>query len=282
MIPPPEAFAEKVDAAARLLLVRLWTYVNKADPERFAWPSPATLASDLGCTDRSVRRSMATLRAAGLVWPGVRTSVWDSGRTVTRRGWYLVEPPADRQTDIDEWSTPDDPVRPLAVAPDEVGEDTGRGRPLHPLPEQQSNRDLDRGSQVLSLPGLDAPAKAEPYAELIDHVMRELTAACHDLRGNARGGPDPTCAKSRALIVKLVKSKPKVNGAEDLVVWSTVIRRQLASVRDNPSSWRYLALMTLTRPHNFIRLRDDDSLDATQRTGHVSKRPWSPGDWGED
>jgi hypothetical protein len=93
VIPPDTAYSAPVDPAARLLLLRLWSYARDIDDAPFAWPSTETLARDLGVTERSVRRSLATLLAAGLVWEGTRTLRWkDSGREREIEGWILRAP----------------------------------------------------------------------------------------------------------------------------------------------------------------------------------------------
>ena len=92
---PREAYSAPVDAAARLVLLLLWEYAraNEACPIPFAWPSAERLAAELACTDRSVFRSLATLRSAALIWPGTSAGRYDdNGRGKVLRGWYLRAP----------------------------------------------------------------------------------------------------------------------------------------------------------------------------------------------
>lgn len=73
-----------VGRAARDTLTALWGYAGK--DKRFVWPSNALLASELGCSERTIYRHIERLVASGWVKHEVRKS---DGR----KGYCLCDPP---------------------------------------------------------------------------------------------------------------------------------------------------------------------------------------------
>jgi len=154
---PREAYAAPVDAAARLVLLLLWEYarIDASDPEfPFAWPSTDTLANELRCTERSVRRSLASLRSAGLVWPATRSGRFDdTGTGRIRRGWCLRAP-----SEADEIVR--DPTDTERTIPSDRTDDTvrenGRDRPR----PKMSRPDID-----LTLTRQETTTPTPPHSE---------------------------------------------------------------------------------------------------------------------
>lgn len=158
----------------------------------------------------------------------------------------------------------------------------GMGEGSHDSRKQEQQHQHEQHGEVGALPlrlelvELTSP-KRDEHADLIDAVMLELTKACRELTGRSDAGPRLTCETNRAMVRKLINRRPKVDGVTDVEVWRKVIAGQLDSVRRDQGSWKYLALSTITRPVNFVRLRDDTG--GKRRAGG---RTWTPDDWGSD
>lgn len=135
----------------------------------------------------------------------------------------------------------------------------------HPWLESPAEaRDCDKPSK----PSRRKPRVAPPD-ELVTHVLAELRKAVQELDPSLSGPRDTP--GNRELLAKLHAAEMPT--AEQ---WSTVIRRQLASVRNNPAAHKYLALSTLCVPRNFSRL-----LDAPAPRGGTGggTRPWAAGNF---
>lgn len=91
----------KLGAEARLVLVTLADYADSDG--RGAYPSASTIAERLGTTVRSVRRSLASLAAAGLIGAGDERLVWKFHANSRPAVWDLAV--HGRQTRLEDDGT---------------------------------------------------------------------------------------------------------------------------------------------------------------------------------
>lgn len=279
---PRSIFGLDVDASARLLLALLWTWAGNDDPRPFVWPSVQLLAGHLRCTTRSVRRMLQVLREAGYIEPARRVLAWKHADH-TVGGWILKwQPQPQAQThsaeglvegdhpEVDAWA--DEIVR------DEVDRDEDEvvhqaGTPSDEIVTDPRTISSALPSMDLSVVTPNDPAPAAPAPTgLVAGVLEAMRAACCELRGKKGAGPDD-CEANRKLIDKCSKAvrSPGQSDDELLEDWRLVIARQLANVRHKPDTWHYLALSTLARPGNFLRLRDS----VASSRGSSPRRAWS-------
>jgi len=85
--------------------------------------------------------------------------------------------------------------------------------------------------------------------DLADAVLAEMRAAVRLVTGKP-GGPRDTPGNR-----KLIRTTTKREGAT-LEDWQHVIAAQVASVRRDPSAWRWLCLSTITGARTWARLLD--------------------------
>ena len=125
---PRELFSVAVPAGAFRLMSYLWTFAGQSD--RFVWPGRDRIASDLGFSERTLRRAIADLEQARLGRPARR----ERGGSV-REGWELAIPQElgmDSMQALSEGESPakDGRGRPKMAAFDhEVPAKVGRDRP---------------------------------------------------------------------------------------------------------------------------------------------------------
>ena len=181
----------------------------------------------------------------------------------------------------------------VPIPPSDTHSDGGGGRASAPVNREQGTGNREPpcspptgDTPANEPPGTDSPAEARecsppavaaarsrrsprrtPPDDLVVHVLAEMARACRELDPQNSGPRD--VPGNRDLIAKLHAAQTPT--AEQ---WTTVIRRQLASVRGDKAKHRWLSLSTLCVSANFARLLDAPGGSSTDRS-----KPWSVSDF---
>jgi hypothetical protein len=162
---------------------------------------------------------------------------WDphqlSPSALRMRKWRHTERHSDADSDAKSDGRSDD----------KRTEDRGQSLEQHPPnPPKPGGRKSRRSLKSESEDDLPA-GLVDEVLELMRHAVRDVT------RGRDKGPQD--CPGNRELIRVCTRRE-----AAKLEDWRHVIRAQAESVRHDQGAWRYLALSTITRRTNWLRLLD--------------------------